>query len=357
MDGQQGGAGSDALIAYITWNRVVPWKILSLPDRPEADFFPMGYGSDQRTLKHRAKKGTTLWVVTLPWVETQPRQGVEPRGSVQVTTYPFFFLVARLDIAGVYKCWSEVPLRLRSRGVRELLEDWGWVAVAAHRDRAVKRNGERVKGKESRFYGFNNVNKVLEKHHLIEPGDLKDARLVRRRIGARLQSIRVIEGKADQLEKDFNEILDPGKGGKGQIFISFKSEDNFHEALRLAEALTHLGFNCWLDSFAIPLYSRRRVDEIAQERLRQLIRWGIKKSDLAIVFVSPLYAQGENGYWTDFEQSEIKTERSCRQSFRAYGILDRVKLPDRSEKTFDETSPKLKSTEMARAIVQWFEGS
>jgi len=318
MDDQLGGAGSNALIAYVTWNRVVPWKILSLPDRSEADFFPVGYGSNQKTLKRRAKKGTTLWVVTLPWLETQPRQGVEPRGPVQVTTYPFFFLVARLDIAGVYKCWSELPSRLRSRGVWEIL-------------------------------------KVLERHHVIEPADLSVAGLERRRIGARLQSIRVIEGKADQLEKDFNEILDPGKGGKGQIFISFKSEDNFDEALGLAEALTQLGFNCWLDSFAIPLSSRTRTDETAQDRLEQLIRWGIKKSDPAIAFLSPRYARDEEGSWTGFEQIEIEMKQRCRPSFRAY-ILDGVKRGDVSEETFHETGPKLKSPKkQAERIVRWFE--
>ncbi len=332
----------DALIAYVTWDRVVPWKILSLPDKKDGFFFPVGYGSNQPALKH-AKRDTTLWVVTLPWVKIK---------SCGIRTYPFVSLVARLQIAGVYKCCCKVPRELRSRGVSTLLEIWGWVAVAKSRE-------------NSRFYELNNVNKALQTLEVVESSDLKNEILIRKKIGARLQSIRVLKGRASAVEQRFAEDLASGHPESRQVFLSFKSNDNdsYVYALGLAKALLDRGYSSWLDSLSIPLYYKLASDDRkGRARLRRLIELGLRQCHLAIGLVSKQYATGNKGvqgmgYWTEFERQAIKNETVVgRPEFRSFGILDKVSKDDPRNEAFQGIAVKRPDTRrMAKAIVDWYE--
>jgi hypothetical protein len=102
---------SDALVTLLTWDRLVPWKVLSLPGRVTGDFLPVGYGSKSTVFRGRAKEDSTLWVVTMPIPED-----LHPPS-----------LVAQITVKGLYTR-ENCPTRLRSKGIEELSK-WGWATA------------------------------------------------------------------------------------------------------------------------------------------------------------------------------------------------------------------------------------
>jgi len=90
---QHPGRAPAAFLAYVTWNRVVPWKILSLPQHRGERFAPLGYGAGSRSkirrprnLLKRVQPKDTIYVVTMPWTKAR---GLPPT------------LVARLQVKAV----------------------------------------------------------------------------------------------------------------------------------------------------------------------------------------------------------------------------------------------------------------
>ena len=51
-------------VAYMAWERVVPWKILSMLARPDEALVPLGFGARNRDFKERLEPGSQIWVVT-----------------------------------------------------------------------------------------------------------------------------------------------------------------------------------------------------------------------------------------------------------------------------------------------------
>jgi len=51
---------SDALVTLLRWDLLVPWKVLSLPERVTDRFVPLGFGSKSTVFRGRARKGATL---------------------------------------------------------------------------------------------------------------------------------------------------------------------------------------------------------------------------------------------------------------------------------------------------------
>lgn len=310
----------EALIAYVTCDRIVPWKVLSLPSEEGADFLPVGFGSGQCVLPKRARKGTQLWVVTLPWYQLEKTKGIK--------AFPVVSLVARLEIEGV--CSKDTPrdspLR-RHPGVQTLLDTWDWVAVASSPG-------------PSRFFGLTNVNDELERLGIIEPGDLARDDKLRKRVGMRLQSVRIVKGGAAAAESEFTGGLERITRLNRQVFISFKSDPHYEDALNLALRLSELGFSCWLDTFALPGFSTMRKAGVSEDRLRDLLLWGVRQSDVAVAFVGEEYAREEDG-WTEFEREAIQSRKeSAAGDFFAHGILDGV-TPDKSrDAAFHETGSK-----------------
>jgi hypothetical protein len=51
-------------VAYMAWERVVPWKILSMMARPEEPLVPLGFGARNRDFRKLLEPGSQIWVVT-----------------------------------------------------------------------------------------------------------------------------------------------------------------------------------------------------------------------------------------------------------------------------------------------------
>lgn len=336
------------LIAYITWDRIVPWKILSIPDDIRRRFFPIGYGSNQKVLPKHCKKGTRLYVVTLPWAKRK-------RGK-KIRSYPLS-LVACLEVRDVYCRNQKLPAELRTDGMRDLLGSWCWVAAAE------------PKSKLNRFCELNNVEDVFKDLGLIKASDLRPKSNRRKKVGSRLQSVRALSGNnAGRAIEAFDKHIETA--GK-RVFISFrsgKSKKCYPLALHLAEQFLELGndrkdsnqrnYQPWIDSHAIPLYAPK--DDKSKMRLRKLIQLGIGKSDLAVELVSPDYALPKNKDkqgWTRLEHTLInRRKRSGRSTFRSAAIPLGVPEDDERVKACNTPSIPLKPLkDLARRISAWHE--
>jgi len=51
-------------VAYMTWERVVPWKILSMVARPDKPPVPLGFGARNWDFHKLLEPGSQIWVVT-----------------------------------------------------------------------------------------------------------------------------------------------------------------------------------------------------------------------------------------------------------------------------------------------------
>ena len=51
-------------VAYMAWERVVPWKILSMMARPDEPPVPLGFGARNRDFNELLEPGSQIWVVT-----------------------------------------------------------------------------------------------------------------------------------------------------------------------------------------------------------------------------------------------------------------------------------------------------
>ncbi len=51
-------------VAYMAWERVVPWKILSMMARPDEPSVPLGFGARNRDFNELLEPGSYIWVVT-----------------------------------------------------------------------------------------------------------------------------------------------------------------------------------------------------------------------------------------------------------------------------------------------------
>ncbi len=67
---------SENLIAYMTWDRLVAWKILSLKISEDKDrLIPLGFGSRQRIFSKYGIAGNTIWVFSIPTVKIAGTRG------------------------------------------------------------------------------------------------------------------------------------------------------------------------------------------------------------------------------------------------------------------------------------------
>ncbi|MCP3997656.1 MAG: TIR domain-containing protein [bacterium] len=288
---------SDALVTLLTWDRLVPWKILSLPKRVTDDFFPVAYGSRNKVFRGRAKEGSTLWVVTRP----------EPRGLHPPS------LVARITIKGLYTT-ENLPPHLRSKGVEELLDKWCWVAVS---------NPE-----QSEFFELNDASSALRT--------------------LQVKSFRVMRsfpGDTRRVNRAFGPCM--RRARNRTVFLSHTHAESAEFALALAGALREDGFSPWLDSLTLPLYEVDRKGGPAPERLSKLIRIGLRHSRLAIVIGTKNYG---NTVWTRKERDWIHVQRRKGSELRCVEIVRGTSKLRSCDRRFDEECPRA----VARKIADWW---
>jgi hypothetical protein len=281
---------SSALIAYVAWDRVVPWKILSLPEKDDAPFTPIGYGSRQAVLRKRALPDSFLWVITIPTLRSHA-------GRLQILPPT---LVARIEIAALCSK-DDCPAALRTRGIGLLLNQWTWVAVA--------------KPGNSRFYELNDASPALQQLGMMEARETLNLSIAKR-----FQSIRHVPDAA-RAQAAF-ESLDLQAQHK-TVFISYTHAEGAIAAQQLASELSVLGFHLWMDALTIPFYNVKKEDDCRPHRLQQLIRLGIRKTQLAIILNTPAYASKTDacGFnWTQWEYELILEKKRINPSFRCMEI-------------------------------------
>lgn len=290
--------GSDALVTLLTWNRLVPWKVLSLPTRVTGDFAPVGFGSRSTVFRSRAnKEGATIWVVTRPGP-----------GKLHPPS-----LVAKVTVKGLYTK-ENCPTRLRSKGVEDLLDYWRWVAVSIP--------------DQSQFFELNDASSALQELKIKS-----------------FSVMRSFPAGTDRVQEAFRASMTQGQNQT--VFLSYTHKESSQFALALARELRESGFSPWLDSLTLPLYDVDREKSPFSERLSKLIRIGLHRSQLAVVIETKNYG---NTAWTKRELRWIHTLRKKSGQLRCIQINRGSNRQRNYDKQFDEDSPR----ELALKIATWW---
>ncbi|MGD2015176.1 MAG: hypothetical protein PVH37_05455 [Desulfobacterales bacterium] len=326
----------DALTAYLTWDRVVPWKVLSLPETDTGDFIPIGYGSNQPVFHKRAIAGTVLWVITMPRAEiSRPPKWFFPS------------LVARIRVKGIYHI-GDCPSEYRSPGLDQLLRQWCWVAVSDHSD--------------SRFFELNDSTAAIKSLLFDEDAGRALERLPvrtrRKEYVKRLRFIRRFKNGASRSEIAFQGCVRQTE--RRTVFISYthaggRSGNGGEEfALNLADELLWKEFSPWLDALAIPLYNPKREDDCSPVRLERLIAIGLRESNLAISVVTDDYTWNLDECeinWTKKEYESILARKAIGGKFHCVQIMRGGNELPGFDKAFYQDSP----TELSDAIAEWYD--
>ena len=288
---------SDSLVTLLDWDRVVPWKVLSLPNLLSDDFVPIGYGSKSTVFRGRARKNSTLWVMTRP-----------EEKAVHAPS-----LIARIKVEGLYTK-DNCPQHLKSKGVEELLCQWGWVAVSDPT--------------RSEFFDLNDASRPLQK------------------LG--ITSFRVMRSFPNGTQKVAAAFRPCMKRARDRtLFLSYTHAESASFALELAKELLRHRFSPWLDSLAIPRYDLRPKEGPSKERLSKLIRLGIRRSHLALVVSTKEYG---NTYWTRKERQWIRERWKQHGRPRCVQILNGARKLRKCDKEF-ETGP---ASVVASNIADWW---
>jgi hypothetical protein len=299
---------SDALVAYMTWDRLVPWKVLSLPERVTEPFYPVGYGSKHTVFRGRADRGATLWVVTKPQLKS--------------TYHPT--LVAKIRVlrrhsaeSGMRPRRGAAPLRdPHQKAIDELLRQWGWVAESDPR--------------ASRFFELNDASAALGKLNLTT-----------QLLGLR----KIVKVDAARARDSFRSCTRRAK--ERTVFISYAHADAERLALDLAEALLARGFSPWLDALTIPRYDVELEDDVRPYRLGKLIELGIQRSQLGIALVTHRYAATT---WTRRERDWLRRRSAQDARFRCLRILGKGRKLSWCDAKLDPAPPD----ELASQIKRWW---
>lgn len=283
------------LLAYLTWDRVVPWKVLALKD-PNKKLFPFAYGSGQRIFCNSARKGTVLWVVTVPRLVVGDKKNSSGRKVKDVIILPPT-LVARLQITSFLRAGkqgSEPAAREKplGPGVAALLKQWGAVATAEEEG--------------SIFFGPNDATGFLNrlvfrserKAKTLKPDEKLPKSEQYMSYAYRLQSIRHIDVAESGLDPG---VLNPlGPQSDKTVFLSYVHDETSKYPAALAAKLLALGWCPWFDSLSIPGYrtSKRRSKVIAKQehtsRLASLIEDGICHCKIFLSFRDKDYDLRQN---------------------------------------------------------------
>jgi hypothetical protein len=234
-------------VAFMRWERVVPWKILSLKARPEKAPVPVGFGSNDRDFPMLLGPGSQIWVVT--------------RIANQ------FSLAARVTVRRILDK-ERIPEGRWPGDVADLLNRWQFVATS--------------KLSNSEFFETNRAQPAMTRHQI------------------RFTQSRTITYQDGPLESSFRECMDQGRK---TVFLSYRWEEGRPFALALAKEFRRKGLSPWLDAMALPDYIKKGDPEVNKQRLQTLIKLGIEKSKLAVVINTWSYG---NTLWTRMELKHIR---------------------------------------------------
>ncbi len=252
------------MISLLTWDRVAPWKILSLPRPASKKFAPAGYGSASSAFASISRQHGTIWVVTKPKHSDLPPT-----------------LVAKIHATQSYTVNSPD----RTKELDDLLEQWQNVTVADSRS--------------SRFYELNDASNALAE------------------LGITMQELGLHKHRLVPAE-DATTAFRSCTSNKPTVFISFTHAQGAPFAFRLAIELLQHGFRPWFDALAIPRFDLEGGRHRDVVRLRQLIQLGIDHADLAIVVKTKDFGHTR---WTRFERKWIRERRRDDPTFRCIQIV------------------------------------
>lgn len=234
------------IVAFMRWDRLVPWKVLSLKEYPNKPLVPIGFGSNDDIFYDFLESGSQIWVVT----------SISYKHS----------LAARITVQEIINR-EKTPQNKRIPQAVELLKQWKYVATADMDD--------------SEFFETNNVAPVLKGN---------DVRFTQSQPNVY---------REESLEDMFKECMEQGRR---TVFISYRWVDAKKFAKGLARELRKAGFSPWLDALALPEYEVKREANEDAPRLNRLIKSGIERSKYAIVINTKTYGES---YWTKLERDYI----------------------------------------------------
>lgn len=234
-------------VAYMAWERVVPWKILSMMARPGEPLVPLGFGARNRDFPRLLEPGSRIWVVT------RIANAFSLAGCVTV-----------LDILDR----NRIPQEKWPTDAAQLFAKWRFVA--------------RADPTHSEFFETNNAEPVMTKHRI------------------RFAQNRTIVYFGESLKEAFRECMDQARA---TVFLSYRWGEGRRFAIALAREFRKKGLSPWLDALAIPKYKKSGDPGVNDSRLKRLIELGIEKSKFAVVINTETFARGS---WTKLELAHIR---------------------------------------------------
>ena len=234
-------------VAYMAWERVVPWKILSMVARPGEMLVPAGFGSRNRDFPKNLAPGSRIWVVT------------RIAGD--------FSLAASVLIEDILDR-NSIPEEKWPKDLAGLLSQWRFVA--------------RADPAGSEFFETNSAQPVIAKRRI------------------RFAQNRTIAYRRASLVSSFQPCMDQGRE---TVFLSYRWREGRRFAFALAREFRAQGLSPWLDALSIPAYEARRDQGVNAPRLKKLINLGIENSKFAVAINTPTFAQTS---WTRTELAHIR---------------------------------------------------
>lgn len=238
-------------IAYMAWERVVPWKILSMAACPGARLAPCGFGARNRDFKACLEPGSQIWVVTRIAGE--------------------FSLAGRVTV-GELLDRDRISRDRWPEELAGLLVQWKFVA--------------RADPARSEFFETNDAGPVLARHQV------------------RFAQNQTISYHGAPLTGSFQACTDQASK---TVFISYRWKEARRFAIALAREFRRQGLSPWLDALSIPAYKNKGDPEVNEQRLQKLLQLGIEQSKMSVAINTGTYAkQG----WTRLELDHIRRQEA-----------------------------------------------
>ncbi len=332
------------LLAYMTWNRLVAWKILSLEISGNKELVPIGFGSNQQIFMKYAKPGSVIWIFSIPSVKIPGDKNIHRYRPT---------LIARIKVKQLLHKKSPQLNRYPTQGVKRLMSYWKNVAISDF--------------EESEFYELNDATKLLlalkfqsqsGESHLVNPigyipkrTETSENQKLRISLAQQLQSVRRISDTTNtcivELEKHAQEVRE------NTVFISYAHGDGRNYPLELADSLLDRKWSPWVDSIAVPSKRKRQSENILPDRLLRLLEYGIKGSSLFIGLISDNYIRKDKEIDVRWTLKEWYLAQEYKQKSSGLSCIQVSKntanLPD-SDKIFKYNQANL----LANSITKWW---